>query len=46
MTLRLLVLLLCLLAISASLLRENTFDESSTHTRPTVGFTWSLGSAN
>jgi hypothetical protein len=32
--------------IELSLLRENTFDESSTHTRPTVGFTWRLGSAN
>ena len=46
MTLRLLVLLPCLLAIFVSPLHENTFDESSTHTSLTVGFTWRLGSAN
>lgn len=31
--------------LELSLLRENTFDESSTHTSLTVGFTWRLGSA-
>ena len=32
--------------LELSLLHENTFDESSTHTSLTVGFTWRLGSAN
>ena len=32
--------------IELSLLRDETFDESSTHTSLTVGFTWRIGSAN
>ena len=32
--------------LELSLLRENTFDVSSTHTSMTVGFTWRLGPAD
>jgi len=32
--------------LELSLLHENTFDESSTHTSLTVGFTWRLGPAD